>query len=97
MQFPQCPGFYLWYILDLEYLKVGLVQCRIEKPSKVDDMSYQYKAGYCPIKMTYQAHDNKPPCDEFGTPIVDGWIPFDMRLIDHFSVENLKFNPNDYR
>lgn len=107
MQLPQEPGFYLWYILDLGYINVGLVHClldkSISKSSKITDkvkcdMSYKYRAGYRNIDMVYQAHDNRPPCNEFGMPIVDGWIPFDFRLIDHFSIDNLnKFNPNHYR
>lgn len=36
------------------------------------------------MTMYHQAHDHLPPADASGCPMVDGWIPFDFRWVDHY-------------
>lgn len=92
---PTEPGMYMWYVVDLSYMDVGMVQIMYDtdehlarlraKPSKE---VYIYNRneiigweGESFLTMYHQANDHIPPCDETGKPWVDGYLPFDMRII----------------
>jgi hypothetical protein len=89
---PTEAGFYLWYILDLNYLKVGMVQVICDRDKHLQHLRenpspsfYLYQGGFenrITYTMYHQAHDALPPMDENYKPLVDGWIPFDMRTLD---------------
>lgn len=94
MNLPKQTGFYLWYILDLSYMKVGLVHVVEDPPlhlnylrSRTKDQSkdfYLYPTGWegsMTYTMYHQAHDHLPPADENNKPLVDGYIPFDFRTV----------------
>lgn len=93
---PNDTGFYLWYILDFSYLKVGAVQIVMDTPAHRAYLQslpadrqkdfYIYRGGDHELSAVYtmyhQAHDHLPPVDENNRPIVDGYIPFDMRTLN---------------
>ena len=91
MQLPNETGFYLWYILDLNYLDVGVVQILQDDKEHLTYLAsltgekrkhfYVYKSGYITFTMYHQAVHHLPPMDEDSKPQVDGWIPFDFRTI----------------
>jgi hypothetical protein len=86
---PSEAGYFLWYILDLGYLKVGMVQVYQDGPLHLAyrinnpvPEAYVYKSGHLTFTMYHQAHDHLPPLAADHKPMVDGWIPFDFRTID---------------
>ena len=94
MDLPKDTGFYLWYIHDISYFKVGCVQVLQdpekhvkylrELPAEKRTGFYLYQTGFensITFTMYHQAHDHLPPCDQDGKPLVDGWIPFDFRTV----------------
>lgn len=98
MNLPGETGFYLWYILDLNYMDVGLVQIMQDKQEHLKWLAENPKPTFyvydVPINrkftMYHQAHSHLPPADAGGKPIVDGWIPFDFRWVDHYSRQKSK-------
>lgn len=89
---PQEPGYYLWYITDWGYLKVGAVHVlkdsekhlaylrgRLEKEpaNEQDFFLYQNDAGDW-LTMYHDARDGKPPVADDGRPWVDGYRAFDF-------------------
>lgn len=91
MNLPDEPGFYLWYIHDLSYMNVGLVQVLSDTaehlshlrslPPERQKQFYIYKPHYVTRTMYHQAHDHLPPLDANNKPLVDGYIPFDFRTV----------------
>lgn len=97
-ELPTDPGWYMWYIVDLGYMNVGMVNIIEDSPQHLawlrerqnDGMVYIYNTispdimevfGPRYLTMYHQAHDHLPPCDKDGKPFVDGYLPFDFRLI----------------
>jgi len=87
---PTETGMFLWYILDMGYLNVGIVQILMdqEKHRKylrenraTDKTWYIYKGEFSEFTLYHQAHDHLPPMDENNKPFVDGYIPFDIRTL----------------
>ena len=78
---PEEPGWYLWHILDLGYLKVGVVQVMEDEEQHLqrlranpDKMFLLYRNSQGKeLTMYHQAHDHLPPVDSSGLPIVDGY------------------------
>jgi len=95
VQFPEDTGYYLWYVLDLNYTDVGLVQILRDNPKHLEYLRslppekskgfFLYQTGFnngITHTMYHQASDHLPPLDkESNRPLVDGFIPFDFRLI----------------
>jgi hypothetical protein len=91
---PTEEGFWLWYILDQSYLKVGAVHVMLDHPKHIAYLRsvvgarakqfYLYQGGFensVTYTMYHQAHDHLPPADESNRPLVDGFIPFDTRTL----------------
>lgn len=81
---PQKQGYYMWYILDLNYLDIGVVHItkdpekhleylREQKENGSKILLYQNKDGDT-LTMYHQTH--MPPISEDGMPYVDGYVPF---------------------
>jgi len=89
MELPKETGFYLWYILDWGYFKVGAVQILRDPDSHIQRLKetlWEDRKGFYihqeyNLTIYHQAHDNLPPCNKDGKPLVDGWIPFDFRTV----------------
>lgn len=96
---PKSDGIFLWHVLDWNYLLVGLIQIHrynrdnkelehylnLEKPPY---MYYPHKYFIGPPieiihVMTDMAHDHSPPLNSSGKPCVDGYLPFDTRLLSY--------------
>jgi hypothetical protein len=90
---PQIPGFYLWYILDYNYLEVGIVQVSKDPPEHLEYLRhstsvkqfYIYQNEIGETLTMYHQGRNMPPVDETNKPLVDLYVTFDM--------ENLPFRP----
>jgi len=91
---PTEPGYYLWYILDFGYFNVGAVQILQDNDKHIQHLRerlwedrkgfYLYQTGWqdsITLTMYHQAANNLPPCNKFGQPMVDGWMPFDFRNV----------------
>jgi hypothetical protein len=92
---PQLPGHYLWYVLDLGYLRIGSVTIK-EEPrehrekllvasathgmKKVPFYMYQSELG-TPLVMYHDAHDGQPPKQEDGFPEVDSFVAYDFQAL----------------
>lgn len=84
---PQTQGYYMWYILDWDYLDVGVVQIMKDTMKHLEYLKakakdgcntfimYQNEAGET-LTMYHQAHDHYPPMNGDGVPCVDGYVPF---------------------
>ena len=85
---PNQTGFWLWYIHDFDYFKVGCVQVLQDPAPHVEKLKaspkpdfYVYQSGYLTYTLYHCANDDLPPMDENHKPKVDGWLPFDFRVI----------------
>jgi hypothetical protein len=87
---PEAPGYYMWFILDLNYLKVGVVQVikdrdyHLEWLRKQKDTNvyiYENSVGET-LTMYHMAQDGIPPLDKDNKPFVDDYLPFDMDQVN---------------
>jgi hypothetical protein len=89
---PTKPGHYLWYILDLGYLRIGSVTVREERGEHRDklftamavhgmkkDPFFLYPDSS--LVMYHDAHDSHPPKREDGCPIVDDFVAYDLNAL----------------
>lgn len=96
LDLPHETGYYMWHILDLNYLKVGLVQITCDDANHLKYLAgkqrdkettfFVYSHPFnpmCTFTMYHQANDVLPPMMEDGLPIVDGYAPFDFRMLDY--------------
>jgi hypothetical protein len=93
IEIPQEPGYYLWYILDLGYMNVGMVHVMKDSASHLERLRtdplystrktyyiYQNEKGDT-LTMYHQAHDHLPFLHPDNRPQVDGYIPFEWGWI----------------
>lgn len=86
-QLPQKEGVYIWYILDLNYLEIGLVQVLKDRQKQLDYLAtrenkdghffiYNNDNGEC-LTMYHQASSHHLPPMNATThePFVDGYTP----------------------
>lgn len=72
IKLPETTGFFLWYLFDISYLNVGVVQINADPKKHIDYLinnpkptHYVYQInefGYT-LSMYHQAHDHLPPMD----------------------------------
>jgi hypothetical protein len=89
IKLPQTPGYYLWSILDFNYLEVGLVQVCQDNEKHIEYLRnriismrtketkqfflYQNDNGIW-LTMYHQAYPHHlPTCNSDGVPWVDGY------------------------
>lgn len=90
IEIPQAPGYYLWYILDLGYVNVGLVNIVQDTAEHLAWLKnrehkcyiYQNEKGDT-LTMYHQAHDHIPYLFAENKPNVDGYVPFDWGLVKY--------------
>jgi len=86
---PEKPGFYLWYVLDISYLDVGMVHVVKDSPEHISILNKREKSKICGfflyeasngdiLTMYHQAYDHLPHCTDDGVPCVDGYISMDL-------------------